>query len=183
MVAVTWSTTAGGVTTTSFDEGNSANGATTTATRIYIRHDGVNPITNCRLYIVPRLTYSGDFTAVDDFAELLAAGNALTANTFGGVQLNFDATGGFSGGDTWGMSESQKTASDALKYTIRTGVGDTASTGILLPMQMSASMTEDGVIPAGVTDASFQVRLKIPTDEDTLGVRQFDMILKFTATT
>jgi hypothetical protein len=182
MVSVTWSITSGGVSATSFDEGSAANGSTTDATTIYIRHDGVNPITNCRLYIVPKLTYTGDFTSADDFSELLEAGDGSTANTFGGIQLNFDATGSFSGGSTWDMSHTQKTSSDALKYTVRTGVGDSPANGILLPSEMSASMTTDGEIPAGV-NAAFQIRLKVPTAEDTLGTRQFDMILKFTATT
>jgi hypothetical protein len=183
MVSVIWSSTSGGSSVTSFNEGRSINGSTTDASTIYIRHDGVNPITDCRLYFVPKLTgYAGDFLASQDLGELLEAGDGSTANAFGGIQVNFDAIGSFSGGSTWDMSHTQKTASDALKYTVRTGVGDSISNGILIPSEASASMTTDGVIPAGV-NAAFQIRIKVPTDEDTLGTRQFDMILKFTATT
>jgi hypothetical protein len=80
------------------------------------------------------------------------------------------------------MSESQKTSSDGYKFTMRTGVGDASGNAVTLSEKMSASMSVDGTIPNAVTSATFQIRIKIPTDEDTAGVRQFDQVLKYTYT-
>lgn len=182
-VSITWSSTAGGTAITNVNHGNASNGANTTAQQVFIRHDGANPITGCAFYFAAKAgTYSGSFNAATDFAEMKAWGDGATANAFGGVQINMDAEGGFSGGATWGMSESQKTSSDGLKFTLRTGVADATGTAITLSEKMSASMSVDGTIPNGVNNATFQMRVKVPTDEDTAGIRQFDQVMKYTFT-
>lgn len=179
-VSITWSISAGGSSATDFDSGTSSNGSTTTPVQIFVRHDGVNPITNAGFYFTQKSgVYSGDSSSPEDITELLTWGDSITTDDFGGIQLNMDATGGFTGGTNWGMSETQKTSTDNLKVTVRTDTGDKPSTAILLSKNMSASMVTDGTIPAGVNDASFKIRLKVPTSTDTLGVRQFDQVLRF----
>lgn len=182
-VSITWSNTAGGGGITGVSHGSSSNGSNTTAQQVFIRHDGSNPITGCAFYFAQKSgSYSGNDTAAGDFAELLAWGDGATANAFGGVQINMNAEGSFDGGSTWGMSESQKTSVDGYKFTLRTGTADNTSNAVTLSEKMSASMSTNGTIPNGVTDASFQIRIKIPTDEDTAGTRQFDQVLKYTYT-
>lgn len=182
-VSITWSASAGGAAVSSVSHGSAANGSNTSAQQIYVRHDGDNPITGCAFYFAQKGgVYSGSEDAATDFAELLAWGDGGTSNAFGGVQINMDAVNGFSGGATWGMSEAQKTSADGFKFTLRTGVGDSSVNAFTLVQEMSASMVMDGEIPNDVNDACFQIRLKVPTDEDTPGVRQFDQALKYTYT-
>lgn len=182
-VSITWSATAGGTGITSVSHGTSVNGANTTAQQLFLRHDGLNPITACAFYFSQKSgSYTGSATAPGDFAELLAWADASAADDFGGIQINMDAEGGFSGGATWGMSQSQKTSVDGFKFTARTGTADSNANAVVLSEKMSASMVSNGVIPAGVQDATFQVRVKVPTAEDTAGTRQFDQVLKFTYT-
>ena len=182
-VSITWSSTAGGVGITSVSHGSATNGANTTAQQIFVRHDGTNPITACAFYFAQKSgSYTGGFTATTDFAELLAWGDGATANAFGGVQINMDSEGSFSGGATWDMSQSQKTSVDGLKFTVRTSTGDATGTAVTLSEKMSTSMSTNGTLPNAVTNASFQIRLKVPTDEDTAGTRQFDQVLKYTFT-
>lgn len=182
-VSITWSLTNNGTGITLVDHGNAANGQNTTAKQVYIRHDGANEITNCAFYNQQKSgSYTGSANAAADFTELINWGDGNTANSFGGFQVNMDAEGGFSGGPTWGMSETQKTSADGLKFTLRTGVADNPTNAVTLSEKMSTNMTTNGVIPAGVTDVTFQCRIKIPVDEDTAGVRQFDQVLKYTYT-
>jgi hypothetical protein len=161
--------------------GLASNGENTSVTTIFLRHDSATDLTACKLYFVPKTgTYTGDATAADDFSELLAWGDDTDASDFGGIQVNFDAVGVWSGGATWDMSESVKTSPDGLKYTIRTGVGDSLANGISLPVEMSSSMTTLGELPAGVTDIRFQIRVKVPSSEGSTGTRQFSPVLSYT---
>ena len=183
-VNIIWSLTAGGVSVDSLDEGSVPNGTITDSVTLFVRHDGVNPITDAKLYFAAKTgVYTGDLSASEDFAELLEWGDAATLNTFGGIQVNMDAVNAFSGGSTWGMSETQKTSVDSYKYTVRTAVGASSAGAVLLSKQMSSSMTVDGTIPAGVNDASLQFRVKVPVVEGVLGIRQFIHALRFTSTT
>ena len=182
-VSITWSLTDNGTAETLIDHGSASNGSNTTERQIYLRHNGVNPITDCGFYFTTKSgAYTGGLNAVADFAEMLAWGDAGVADDWGGVQVNMDAEGGFSGGATWGMSESQKTSADGYKFTLRSGTADSSANALTLSEKMSASMTVNGEIPAGVTNTTFQLRIKVPTNEDTAGVRQFDQVLKYTFT-
>jgi hypothetical protein len=184
-VSITWSTTAGGSGISSVAHGTSVNGANTTAQQLFLRHDGANPITACAFFFAQKSgSYTGAATAADDFTELLGWGDATPANDFGGIQVNMDAESipAFSGGATWGMSETQKSSVDGYKFTARTGVADATGNAVVLSEKMSASMSTNGVIPAGVQDATFEIRVLVPTSEATAGIRQFDQILKFTYT-
>ena len=182
-VSITWSTTDNGVSALSTDHGESSNGGNTSEVTLYLRHDGVNEISNCGFYLQTLSSgYTGAADAATDLTEVIGWGNEDTATGFGGFQINMNSEGGFDDGSTWDMSESQKTSSDGYKYTFRTGVGDSLATAITLSEKMSANMSSDGVIPASTTDVAFQCRLKVPTAEDTAGVRQFQQVLKFTFT-
>lgn len=182
-VTITWSTTQNGSAQTSLDEGSLSAGSNTTAQTVFLRHNAVNPITSCGFFFTQKSgVYSGSVAAPDDFTELISWGDDSTVNGFGGIQVNMDAINSFTGGATWGMSSSQKTSVDNLKFTARTGVADKSINAVTLSKNMSSGMSVDGTIPAGVTDVRFQIRVKVPVSEGTLGTRQFDQVLKFSFT-
>lgn len=177
-ISVSWSLTNGGAALTSaLDHGSLGNGDIGTATEIFVRHDGANPITSAGLYVREFSgTYSGTFSAASDLAELLAWGDAATANGFGGLQVNFDATGSYAA--DWPTYDNKAPGSS---YVFKTGQGDSEANAITLPT--STGCPSAGTIPAG---ASPNVRLKLrvvcPSDEDTVGIRQIDQVLRFSFT-
>lgn len=182
-INITWSLTSGGGAITSVNHAAVESGLTTDETTTFIRHDGTRKITNCALFIGPKTSgYAGDFDGTSDYNELIAWGDSSPAGDFGGFQINMDAEGGFSGGATWGMSELQKTSVDGLKFTVRTGIGDNISNAIPLSEKVSASVSITGEIPAGVTTSSVKTRIKIPTNEDIGGFREFSLFLKYSYT-
>ena len=179
MVNIIWSLTNGGATLSSaIDHGSSPNGDNTTAQAIYIRHDGSNEITAAKLYAQQNTgSYEGSATAAADIAEVLSWGDASTESTFGGILLNMNATGAFPDA-SWPTYDNKTPTSGA---TCRTGVGDSGSNGILIPVTTGASGA--GVIQTGNTpNVRFQARIQVPADEDTVGIRQFDFALSYTYT-
>lgn len=184
-VLITWATTSAGASEEELDAGDVSNGANTAATTIYLSHDHSGDIVSARLFVIQKLsTYDGAATAADDLSEVIGWGDESTANGFGGLQINSNTAGGFDGGSTWGMSESQKTSVDGLKFTARTGVGNTAPLGVLVPVEAHNSgpaMVTPGSIPA-TTEVAFQIRIKVPTDEGTLGAREVSLALSYTYT-
>lgn len=178
---ITWSeTNEGGAISEPLDHGIKENGQTTDVKNIYIRHDATNQLSNCKFWIGEYSgTYSGGASAAADLAELLGWGDAASADDFGGCFLQMDAQGGF---PTWPTLGDK----NATTYGVfRSGVGDDPSTGITLSQYMSTVMTQDGVIPGdGSHDPNprFQMKVQIPTNESTAGVRQFDQKLRFTYT-
>lgn len=176
MVAVTFSLTNGGSAITSeSDHGSAANGSTLTAKTYYVRHDGINSITNVKLYITRATgTYSGDATSVADIAELLSWGDASASASFGGVQFNMNASGSFPS-TSWPTYDSKSPTGGAVA---RTGVGDSAANGITLSSLSGCS--SDGVVQAGsAPNVRFQVRGVIPSSEDTLGKREWNLAISF----
>jgi len=87
---------------------------------------------------------------------------------------------------SWDLSESTK--STGVAFTMRTGTADLLANAVTLKETMdgvggnSGTMPADGIIPAGVTDARFLIRFLIPADEDTVGIRQIDQVLKYAFT-
>ncbi len=177
-VSITWSESNGGVGISSLSHGNGSAGSTLTAKTIYLRHSGVNQISNVRIYAAQKAaTYTGAATAAADFNEIISWGDSNIANGFGGLQFNFNATGGFPGA-SW-PSVSSKSPSNG--ENIRTGVGDTNTNGVFLPTATGCPSV--GVIPAGGSpNVRFQLRFKIPTNEGTLGARQIDLRIRYTFT-
>jgi hypothetical protein len=181
-ISVTFSSSNGGLGLSApVDHGNIANGSTTTPQTIYIRHDGVNPITSTTVFCtsVDNSEYAGSFTAAGDKTELLAWGNAGASGDFGGIQFNFNASGSFPG-SSW-PTFSNKTTVDGFGYTIRTGVGDSSSNGIAIPSAAGASSL--GTIQAGASpNVRFSVRIVVPENEDIVGIRQFRMSMSYNYT-
>lgn len=178
-VNIIWSLSNGGAAISDpLDHGIKGNGESTDAQIVYLEHDGSNPITNCGFYIGEYSgTYDGDFSAPADLQELLDWGDATLEDEFGGFQINMDATGGFPAGAWPTYLDKQPTNGSAFF----SGIGDGLANKILLAISMGLSSI--GVIPAGsAPNVRFQSRVQIPTNEDVVGVREFDQKLRFTFT-
>jgi len=181
-VNIIWSLTNNGTAITDVvDCGNVTNNDTTTVETFFIRHDGSAAITAVKFYIRQYSgTYSGGASAAGDIAELLGWADAATAAAFGGVFLNMYATEDPTAFTTnW---PTLGTKSPDYGSAFRTGVGDTADNGITLVAQSSATDTVDGTITNAIKDHSFQIKVTVPEDEDTTGVREFELICAYTYT-
>jgi hypothetical protein len=175
-ISITFSSTNGGAAISDpLDHGSSSTGDNTTPETMYIEHDGNNPITNCRLYVDAKSgAYGGSRTAAEDKADLLTWGDSVLETTFGGVQFNFDAQGAFPV-SAWG-SYGDKSPTNG--NTIRSGVGDNAVNGIVLPVATGAPSA--GVIPSGASpNVRFQTRIKIPSSGAGVNVMEFGLKLAF----
>lgn len=181
-VSLIFSSTNGGTNFSSpADHGNVANGSITTPLTIYIRHNGANPITSVGLFCdsVDTGTYTGDATAANDKSELLGWGNAGASGDFGGVEVNLNASASFPG-SSW-PTFANKSSVDGFGYTIRNGIGDSSSNTILLPTATGA--TSLGTIQTGASpNVRFQMRIVVPQNENTLGIRQFKTSFSFNYT-
>jgi hypothetical protein len=178
-ITVTFSTTNGGSEISgSLDHGDQVAGDNTTAQTIYIEHDGNNSLNNFRIYIDEKSgTYSGSKTAAQDKAEILGWGDNTAEGTFGGVQFNFDAVGGFPS-SAWGTYDDK---SPTNGNTARTGIGDSAANGMILPI--TTNISSIGEIPVGsAQNIRFKMRIKIPSSGAATGVRQFDLKCAFSYT-
>lgn len=181
-ISLIFSSTNGGVGLSApVDHGNIANGSITVPVTIYIRHNGVNPITSVTLFCdaVDTGTYTGSATAANDKAEFLSWGDAAATGDFGGVQTNMNASGSFPG-SSW-PTFAHKTTVDGFGTTVRTGTGDSSSNGIIIPTATGA--TSLGIIQAGATpNVRLQMRVVVPVNENTLGIRQFKTSFTFNYT-
>ena len=174
-VSITYSSAVSGdAVTEPINEGNVHHGVITTARELCVRHDSIVAITNCKFYLtrVSDSDYAGDFSPMEDLMKLLEWGDATTAGSFGGFQINMDRNGSF---PTW----STVTTKSGTGFNVfRTGVGDTRANGITLPTVMGLDTA--GIIPAGLSNnISFQMRIQTPSDEDELGIRHVDLLIDF----
>lgn len=180
-VSITWSYTNGGTGITEIvDHGNVSNGSASTIKEIHIRHNGSENITSTKLYLRQYSgTYSGNFTPAADFAEILSWGDASLSNTFGGFMVNFLATTeGLTTYATWPVYNNK---SPSGAYVFRTGVGDNEANGITLPT--TTGVTTAGEVPTGSTpNVRFGVKCAVPSNESTIGIRQFETVLSYTYT-
>ena len=177
-VAIIWSTTdSGSAISDPLDHGSDAAGATLVEQEIFLRHDGINPITDAGFYVAEKSgVYSGAASAALDLAELLAWGFGITVTAFGGILLNMDATGGYTG-----LWSTFSVKSGSTYNVFRTSVGDSAANKIILSMGMG--LIEDGVVPAGSSpNVRFKMRIQLPTDEGVSGTRQVDQRLRYAYT-
>lgn len=181
-ITITFSSTNGGANFSGpVNYGNTSNGQITPDQVIYIRHNGVNPITGCGLYLDSSdpLSYAGDFTALDDKIEILGWGDSGSNAAYGGYQLNLNATGSFPT-PSW-PTFFNKTTPDTFGITLRSGIGDSSVNLILLPTVTGA--TSPGTIANGSTpNVRFKARLAIPQSTVTVGVRQFKLKLVYNYT-
>lgn len=178
-VAIIWSTTNGGdAISESLDHGgDAAPGSTLDSQTIYLRHDGDNVIFNCKLYVSVASSYEGSFSAATDKNEILAWGDGITEASFGGFQINMNATGGFPVG-SWPTYTTKQPSGGSAFYT---GVGDSVDNGIILSTLTGLDST--GIVPAGDSpNVRFACRIAVPSDEDTSGVRHFSTKLRYSYT-
>lgn len=177
-VNIIWSLINGGEPILStIDHGNYSNGASTSDLEVFVRHDGANDITDAALYMRQFSgSYSGSFTPSADFAELLNWGDGVIASTFGGFLVNFNALTVYATG--WATYDNK---SPSGGFVHRTGVGDSEGNAVAIPT--TTGVTTEGIIPAGSTsNVRFSVRGTVPSDEDTIGIRQWDHVLRFNFT-
>ena len=180
-VDITWSLTNGGTAiSTTVDHGSKANGETSTVKEFFVRHDGINEITSTKIFIRAFSgTYLGGTTAAADLAELLNWGDQTTSGSFGGIQVNMDAVNSYPAAQ-WPTYSAKDTT---YGFAHRTGVGDSEGNGVLLSKNSYSAAGTDGVIPAGASpNVRFQARVVVPSDEDTVGIRQWETVLAFNYT-
>lgn len=174
-----WSLSNGGAAiSTTIDDGSSPNGDTTTAYEVFIRHDGDNSITDTKLYM-EQFTgdYSGGATAAADFNEIRDWGDGLTESSFGGVQFNMNASGSYPT-TSWPTYSSKSPTGGGV---IRTGTGDSAANGITLSSLSGA--IADGTIQAGSSpNVRLKMRVEVPANEATTGIRMYNLNLSFSYT-
>jgi len=178
LVDITWSLTNGGAALSTLSHGNVSNGQDTTAQEVFLRHNGSNSITSCGLYVREYSgTYTGGASASADLAEILGWGDQSTLAGFGGFHLNLNAVGGYPSSDWPTYSSKSPTNGEA----VRTGVGD--SVGNAITITTATGATADGTIQAGASpNVRLQMRVRIPADEDTTGVRMWDTVLTYNYT-
>ena len=188
-INIIFSLTEGGSPLTStVDHGNAANGDSTTAKTVFLRHDGASEITSVGLYLRQYSgTYSGTRSSAADFSEIIGWGDESASDDFGGFQVNYNATGLGGGGSfrssSWPIysDKSVSVSGSTVGFVHRTGVGDSEGNAVTLPVTTGASSA--GVIPAGSSPGvRFQSRIVVPVNEDQIGIRQFDQILRFSFT-
>ena len=179
-VSVTWSLTNGGAAISSpLDIGNLSNGESSTSQEVFLRHNGVNPITNVGLYIRAYSgSYSGGATAIADLAEVISWGDATDTDEFGGVEFNLLATTDYPSSG-WPIVTNK---SPTGGFVCRTEVGDEEANAFTVPDTTGA--ISDGTIQVSSAPyVRFKIKITIPVDEDTVGLRQFDIVCRYTYTT
>ena len=181
-VSVIWSSTNGGSSIAApLSHGTTLmQGSESTAQTIYVRHNGSNSITGCGLYLQAYTdTYTGDTTAATDKSELVAWGDGASSSLYGGIKVNMNATGSFPTA-SW-STFSNKSSADGYGFTIRTGVGDSTSNPLTILTVTGA--TASGTIQTGASpNVRFQMKIAVPSAEDTSGTRLFALTLKYTFT-
>jgi hypothetical protein len=183
-INIVWSLTNGGESISdNVDHGNISNGAATPASALYLRHDGLNNITDVGLYIRSYSgSYSGSTTATGDFNEILSWGGGVTENEFGGFEVNLDATNGFPT-ESWPTYDEKTKESGGLTagFVHYTGHGDSEGNAVELS-SLSGAVDEGQIQPGSSPNVRLKVRVAVPATEDTVGIRQWDQILKFNFT-
>lgn len=175
-VTLTWSQDNGGGAISSVYHGSGSASETLTEKLLFIRHNGISPITQCKFYLAP---YAGIPTT--DYTEILGWGDAETAADFGGLLLNMNANGGFPS-HHWPTYDDKYDGTGNKYNVFRTGVGDTSDNGILLPVTMGL-IGSAGVLQAGdAPNVSFKCKIQIPSTVSVTGTRRFDHRLKFSYT-
>jgi hypothetical protein len=183
-VDISWSLTNGGAEiSTTVDSGSLANGTSSGGTVIYVRHDGVVDITNARFYLSPFTgTYLGGATAVADHDEFLAWGDGITADTFGGFQVNMNAIvvpPATAFPDLNWPTVDVKAPTDGV--VAQTGTADRSNNAVVLTANTGCSSA--GVLPAGSSpNVRFKFRVAIPASVVTTGIRMWDQVLLYTYT-
>jgi len=177
-VNITWKLSGSAV--TAVDHGSGTNGDSLTTKVLFIEHDGLNQLTECKFWIDAKISdYTGNLTPAADLAEIKAWGDQETEDAFGGFFISMNAVGSF---PTWPVYGT-KLGTDY--FTFCTGTGDSIENGVTLHTNMNSTpaMSSSGIIPASCSIwPSFACRVHIPAEVDTVGIRQFVQKLRFTYT-
>ena len=187
-IEIVWSATLIGTSISSVAYGDIPNGSTTDVQDLYINVTGnINDLTAVKLYITPKTTgYAGEATANEDYAEFLAWGDNSTVNGFGGIQFNMDAVGSFPTA-SWPTVSSKLVASGGsdVGFVVNSSQGSNASNAVSLSKRAVGSGSgDDGVITAGSPESvNFRMRIVIPNNEDTTGLRDVKLVLTYDYTT
>jgi hypothetical protein len=162
VVSVTWSTSAGGAALAEpLDHGVIGNGSVSSVSDLYISHDGTNDITSCGFYIRAYSggSYDGDFTANDDYTELVSWGDAWVSAGDGGLELNQNPAVA-----SWSIHKTgQGVSGNAIELATTAGV---AGAGIMTSAE----------------EAHVQIRTGVPVAESVGGYRMFDYVFSFVYT-
>jgi hypothetical protein len=175
----------GSVLTSTVDYGYLANGDTTDPETVWIFHDGENPITDCGFYLTTYSpSYTGWATAVSDQGEILAWGDALTEETFGGFQINMNASGSYA---DWASFAANP---NGASYTFNTAASMGKNLANAIPLAAASKASGGGI--AGTIEANapdgfgldyqFQTRIIVPQSLRVAGIRQFDLAFAYTYT-
>ena len=141
------------------NHGNVANGKETYPEDIYIRHDGLNEITNCKFYCSKFSgVYEGGQTALLDFDELRAWGDADAGKGFL-IDVNHDGV---------------------YEYNLRTGQMDSLANAIALDDASAGGANSDDIGVGG--EAHIKQKIAVPSTESISGVRLIDFLIKFSYT-
>jgi len=171
MVTLIWTITNGGGSVAYIDHGSIPVGTSGTAREIFVRHDGVNPITNCGLYVT-------DYNQNDFIATLLGWGDEDNVSYFGGLQFNLDATGLYPTWPTYGDKSSD------TYFVAKTGLGDSITNAVVLPITTGLA-TSAGVIQPGTSpNVRFKFRIQVPATivGDPGPAMAFETRIRFTYT-
>jgi hypothetical protein len=184
-VSIIWSLSNGGEPIIDMlDHGNLSNGATCGATPLYIRHDGSNNIVYVGLYIRPYSgTYSGSFTAQQDLNEMITWGNSDEEDGFGGFFVNMNATGGFPEA-SWPTHDNKLVdlgGGIIGGFAHCTGQGDSEGNAVELSTVSGAAVAGE-IQPGSSPNVRIQVAIQVPVFEDTIGIRQWDQVLRYSYT-
>ena len=175
MPGIIFSYTNGGPSiSSSVDHGPSDNGDSTIEKEFFLRHTYLNNITGVGFYLRPTTaTYSGDFTAVKDYDELIAWGDGADLPSLGGFQYNFSADTAYPI-DSWPLSP-------GVGDSHRTGFGDSAATALGLPT--STGVVHFGEVQTGLApNVRFKMRIKVPENASTTGIRQVEQVMLYNYT-
>lgn len=169
-VSITW--TQSGVSTTSVNYGTVSGNSHSAYQTISISHNGVNPLTNCKLYLTSQVNHTADL------AEILKWGDSTISGSFGGLAVNFNP----SGLATWPTISSKYSTTSGHNYnTFRTGAGDTTTDGIILSSANQPLLTGNGIIPSTVSGLVY-LSIMMPTSGVVLGARNWNLGLSYTYT-
>lgn len=179
-VNIIWSFEPGGNAIEDYvDHGDISNGSNSGGRIIYVRHDGENAITDVGFFIREYTgTYNGDATSNADIVEILSWGDGTTAAAFGGVMINWDAVNSFAADwPVWNLKDPD------YAFVHQTGTGDSELNAVTLPGGGIAGTDVEGEIASGDNPGvRFKMRIEVPSNEDTVGVRLFDHVAKYTYT-
>ena len=146
-------------TDTGINHGNAANGKETYQEDIYIRHDGINEITDCKFYCQQFTgTYEGGQTAALDFDELKAWGDADAAKSYL-IDVNHDGI---------------------YEYNLRTGQMDEEVNAVALDDASAGGINTDDIGVGG--EAHIKLKIAVPSAENVPGIRQLDFLMKYSYT-